>query len=490
MLTRLIYTLMVLWLTAVACATPTTPEAIIETAVPPTHTPQPTATTAPTATPEPTATPTAEEQANQLLLADGRFTTLLAELTQEIGRGLSDAEQAQVLALARALWLPGQLDESDWLPDPAGVTLHWWPALDGREGPVFLVGEEAQADSPYAAGAVIFWQGERLLGLTPGGVGYYFEFGRIQQNGWDFDTWVEYDAEGNIVSFVHPETMQYVTRESEDWSIFTLSDLDPQGNRVSSGLYWENDGTLIEITTGPGNVPIAGFLADNPDLRLTQTEQNGQQMVALEDAETLELRYTLNPATMQWSEAQPPEQPTLTERHFNISTPLTFLALNSLGLAWGEYPPGVDRQLADSITLSQIDQAAQTINFPISKGCSSEIGYAEPGYFGSIAVIIGHDSFTREFSWGDTTTYQGFWLLTCGRGINNERIPIIFFAPFHAEPAPGDPPFDPRSENHHLFHNWDQQNGKSTDTRIPINSLRNNPQNYYGRVVVLSRQLK
>jgi hypothetical protein len=90
----------------ISCATPTTPEAIVETAVPPTHTPQPTATTAPTATPEPTATPTAEEQANQLLLNDGRFTTLLAELTQEIGRGLSDAEQEQVLALARALWLP------------------------------------------------------------------------------------------------------------------------------------------------------------------------------------------------------------------------------------------------------------------------------------------------------------------------------------------------------------------------------------------------
>jgi hypothetical protein len=89
-----------------SCTTPTTPEAIAETAVSPTPTPQPTATTAPTVTPEPTPTPAAEEQANQLLLADGRFTTLLAELTQEIGRGLSDVEQEQVLALARALWLP------------------------------------------------------------------------------------------------------------------------------------------------------------------------------------------------------------------------------------------------------------------------------------------------------------------------------------------------------------------------------------------------
>jgi hypothetical protein len=389
--------------------------------------------------------------------------------------------------MARALWLPGQLDASDWLLDPAGVTLHWQPALDGREGPVVRV-VESQPDSPYAAGALIFWQGERLLSLTPGGVGYYFEFGRIQQNDWSFDTWVEYDAEGNIHSLVQPDTGKYITPQSEDWHLYTVSQIDSQGNRVGDELWWANGGEPVQITTGPGNVPIADFLADNPDLRLTQTEQNGQRMVALEDAQTDELRYTLNPATMQWSEVQPPDQPALTERYFNISTPLTFLALNSLGLAWGEYPPGVDRQLADSITLRQIDLAAQSINFPISKGCSSEIGYAEPGYFGSIAVIIGHDSFTREFSWGDTTTYQGFWLLTCGRGINNERIPIIFFAPFHAEPAPGDPPFDPRSENHHLFHNWDQQNGKSTDTRIPINSLRNNPQNYYGRVVVLSRQ--
>jgi hypothetical protein len=261
MLTRWLCALsVVLWLTAVACATPTTPEAIIETAVPPTHTPQPTTTTAPTITPEPTATPTAEEQANQLLLADGRFTTLLDELTQEIGRGLSDAEREQVMALARALWLPGQLDASDWLLDPAGVTLHWQPALNGREGPVVRV-VEAQPDSPYAAGAVIFWQGERLLSLTPGGVGYYFEFGRIQQNGWDIDTWIEYDAQGNIVSFVHPETGKYITPHSEDWHLYTVSQIDSQGNRVGDEFWWANGGEQVRITTGPGNVPIADSMS-------------------------------------------------------------------------------------------------------------------------------------------------------------------------------------------------------------------------------------
>jgi hypothetical protein len=284
----------------ISCTQPAIPEPTTTPAIAPTALP----TTAPD--PTPTPAPTVQEQANQLLLNDGRFTTLLDDLTQEIGRNLSDAEQAQVLALARALWLPSQLDESDWLPDPAGMTLHWRPALNGREGPVLRV-VEAQPDSPYAAGALIFWQGERLLSLTPGGVGYFFEFGRIHQNGWDFDTWIEYDAEGNIASFVHPDTMQYVTPESEDWTIFTLSDLDDQGNRVNSGLYWQNSGTPTEITTGPGNVPIADYLAGNPDLQLTQTEQNGQRLVALIDAQTGSLRYTLTVGpdgeTVEWEQA-------------------------------------------------------------------------------------------------------------------------------------------------------------------------------------------
>jgi hypothetical protein len=287
-----VYLLILISCTQPTTSEPTTPPTIAPTALP-TAAPDPT----------PTPTPTAEEQANQRILNDGRFTTLLDNLTQEIGRDLSDAEQAQVLALARALWLPGQLDESDWLPDPAGATLHWRPALVGREGPVLLV-EETQPDSPYAAGALIFWQGERLLSLTPGGVDYYFEFGRIQQNDWNFDTWIEYDAEGNIASFVHPDTVQYVTPESEDWRIFTLSDLDDQGNRVNSGLYWENGGTPIEITTGPGNVPITDYLAANPNLQLTQTEQDSQLMVALIDAESGSLHYTLNPDNMQWQEAR------------------------------------------------------------------------------------------------------------------------------------------------------------------------------------------
>ena len=230
---RTIYFLLVL-LTLVACSQPTT-LATLEPTTPPTIAPaiaataQPTTAPTPTPTLDPTPTPTYSQQANQLLLANGRFTTLLDELTQEIGRGLSDTEQEQVLALARALWLPAaaadlpnHLDESDWLPDPAGVTLHWRPALDGREGLVLLVAD-AQPDSPYAAGAVIFWQAEGLLSLTPGGAGYYFEFGRVQQNNWDFETWIEYDADGNLYSFVHPETGQDVTPQG-DGTVFIISD--------------------------------------------------------------------------------------------------------------------------------------------------------------------------------------------------------------------------------------------------------------------------
>jgi hypothetical protein len=398
-----------------SCATPTTPEAIVETAVPPTLTPQPTATTAPTATPQPTPTPTAEEQANQRLLADGRFTTLLDELTQEIGRDLSDAEQAQVLAMARALWLPDRLDESDWLPNPSGVTLHWRPTLDGREGPVVLV-TETQPDSPYAAGAVIFWQGERLLSLTPGGVGYYFEFGRIQQNGWNFDTWVEYDAEGNIVSFVHLETMQYVTRESDDWSIFTLSDLDPQGNRVGDEFWWTNGGEPVRIDTGPGNVPIADYLADNPVLRLTQTEQNGQRMVALEDAETQELRYTLNPTTMQWYEVEPPEQPALAERQFYSDSPIVFTE-DRRGIVRGILPDGVSPE--NLLTMEELDELAQAINFTPTYGCSAD--YEPDGRLHTLAVVVGHGTARIDYP-GFYNTYEGYWLQTCGVGPDGQLV--------------------------------------------------------------------
>jgi hypothetical protein len=306
MLTRLIYSLMVLVLTAAACATPTTPEAIVETAVPPTHTPQPTATTAPTVTPQPTPTPTAEEQANQLLLADGRFTTLLAELTQEIGRGLSHAEQAQVLALARALWLPGQLDESDWLPDPAGVTLHWRPALDGREGPVVRV-VEAQPDSPYAVGAVIFWQAERLLTLTPTQPGFNIEYAAINKNGRSLSTWIETDANGELIRFVDntspPDSPTYLKwvvpqdlGEDGSFSLFIVQDTDPN-NGSAQEFWWTNGGEPIQITTAPDGRTLTDYLAANPGHTLS--EQDGQ--LVLTDGDTI--LFTLKPDTNSWEQA-------------------------------------------------------------------------------------------------------------------------------------------------------------------------------------------
>jgi hypothetical protein len=285
-----------------SCATPTIPEAIVETAVPSTPTPQPTTTTAPTITPEPTPTPTADEQANQRLLNNGRFTTLLDDLTQEIGRGLSDAEQAQVLALARALWLPGQRDESDWLPDPAGVTLHWRPALDGREGPVVRV-VEAQPDSPYAAGALIFWQGERLLTLTPTQPGYYFDRGQINTNGWNFNAWIEYDAEGNVVRFVHPETGKYITPLSEDWHLYTVSQIDSQGNRVNDEFWWDNNGESILISSVPPDADDGQSLEDYLATKSKSIQAmtiDGQEYLVIIDAAGLQTEHRYNHDTDEW----------------------------------------------------------------------------------------------------------------------------------------------------------------------------------------------
>jgi hypothetical protein len=272
-------------------------------------TPQPTATTstgsvqatAPTATPEPTPTPTAAEQANQLLLNNGRFTTLLDDLTQEIGRDLSDAEQAQVLALARALWLPDQLDASDWLPDPAGVTLHWRPALDGREGPVVRV-VEAQPDSPYAAGAVIFWQAERLLTLTPSQPGSNIEYTTVHKNGQSFSTWVETDTNGQLIRFVDntspPDSHTYLKwvnpqdlREDGRFSIFMIQDTDPN-NGDSEEFWWTN-----------GGEPIAEYLAANPGHTLS--ERDGQ--LVLTDGDTILFTLT-NATTGEWEQAVNPAE--------------------------------------------------------------------------------------------------------------------------------------------------------------------------------------
>jgi hypothetical protein len=270
----------------VSCTQPTTPEPTTLPTVVPTSAP----TTAPD--PTPTPTPTAEEQANQLLLNDGRFTTLLDELTQEIGRGLSDAEQAQVLALARALWLPGQLDDSDWLPDPAGVTLHWRPALDGREGPVVRV-VEAQPDSLYAAGAVIFWQGERLLTLTPSQPGANIEYTTVHKNSQSFSTWVETDVNGQLIRFVdntNPGSDTYFKwvnpqdlREDGSFSIFTIEDTDPT-NGSAQEFWWTNGGEPVNVSERwPGGAQaLEQLLGDRRTFDLYQfTDTNGQELIGV-----------------------------------------------------------------------------------------------------------------------------------------------------------------------------------------------------------------
>ena len=297
-----------------SCTTPTTPEATA-TAVPPTPTSQPTTTTAPTATPEPTATPTAEEQANQRLLNDGRFTTLLDELTQEIGRDLSDDEQAQVLALARALWLPGQTDASDWLPDPAGVTLHWRPALDGREGPVLRV-VATQPDSPYAAGVLIFWQAERLLTLTPSQPGFNIEYTTVHKNGQSFSTWVETDANGELIRFVdntNPGSDTYFKwvnpqdlREDGSFSIFTIQDTDPN-NGDAPEFWWTNGGELVRIATYHDGRPMQDVLNDpsfQNTMEFVTVTVDGREYLATALTTPPRTDYYYNPDTETWIEYQ------------------------------------------------------------------------------------------------------------------------------------------------------------------------------------------
>jgi hypothetical protein len=311
---RTIYLLLLL-LILVACTTPTTSEAIVETAVPPNPTPQPTATTstgsvqatAPTATPEATPTPTAAEQANQLLLNNGRFTTLLDNLTQEIGRDLSDAEQAQVLALARALWLPDQLDASDWLPDPTGVTLHWRPALDGREGPVVRV-VEAQPDSPYAAGAVIFWQAERLLTLTPGQTGHNIEFIPITKNGESFSAWGERDPEGQVIRFVDPQPdsphfLKWVSPQdlSEDgsFSIFLVQEIDQSGQTNGDEFWWTNSGEEVRIDAAPDGRDLMDY-TQTANRSLDSRTIDGQEYLVIIDAAGINTEHRYHHDTGEW----------------------------------------------------------------------------------------------------------------------------------------------------------------------------------------------
>jgi hypothetical protein len=226
-------------------------------------------------------------------------------LTQEIGRDLSDDEQAQVLALARALWLPGQLDESDWLPDPAGVTLHWRPALDGREGPVLRV-VETQPDSPYAAGALIFWQGERLLTLTPSQPGFNIMYDQ------GASTWVETDTNGQLIRFVDntspPDSHTYLKwvipqdlGEDGRFSIFMIQDTDPNnGDARNSG--GPTAASRCKSPPPSGNVPIADYLTANPNHTLSEID--GQ--LAITDGDTI--LFALNPETMEWEQAANPAE--------------------------------------------------------------------------------------------------------------------------------------------------------------------------------------
>jgi hypothetical protein len=301
MLTRLIYVLLACWFafTAVACATP--PE-ITETAVPPTTTSLPaTFTPIPTSTPEPTATPTLT--ADQL--RDERATAVLTTLP-----GYDPAQHDALLPLARALW--GDED----VIDPADVTI--------------VVGETAvqvTSDAAYPSGTLFVWNANshpQPLILT-GQENSAISRGEVAFGAASLNTWVRYDADGNVLEFVDPVGNWISPLDIQTdgrFSFFTQERILADGSRENTNtVWWANGGQPAEIPNGPDGTPMGNFLDTNPGLQLTQTEgPNGQHLVALIDTDTQELRYTLDEGG-NWTLV---EQAPLTVREFYSDVPFYF----------------------------------------------------------------------------------------------------------------------------------------------------------------------
>ena len=100
----------------------------------------------------------------------------------------------------------------------------------------------------------------------------------MQQNNWDFETWIEYDANDNLHSFVHPETGKYVTPQSQDWSVYMLSDLGPDGRPINGEFKWTNGGKSATITHTPDGKPISE-LSDIYEMQTVNYQ--GEQVLAI-----------------------------------------------------------------------------------------------------------------------------------------------------------------------------------------------------------------
>lgn len=268
MLIRLIYALIVLLLTAVACTT-TTPTAL----------PEPTATAETlTGTPAPISTPTP----TALELRNARATAVLTSLP-----GYDPAYHDALLPLARQLW------GDDYLIDPADVTL----APGGT-----AVQVNTGADGIYPPGALLIWAGEAALALRPAGPGHLIQPGQATLHDQTFETWVEYDENGRLVRFLQPGAAHWVAPlevgEDGRYNLYATQPVDSDDQTGAEAIWWVSGDQPVELITAPNGDPLAGYLAANTDLQLTESEINGRRFVALRDGNGSVLHIL--DAKMQW----------------------------------------------------------------------------------------------------------------------------------------------------------------------------------------------
>jgi hypothetical protein len=337
------------------------------------------------------------------------------------------------------------------------------------------------AGAAYPHGTLFVWTGEEALLLLPAAPEHAIERAEATLNGQTLLVWGEYDENGRLLRFADTESRHWITpldlTEAGDYSLFVTQPIAPDGQSGDGAIWWGNGGQPVEITTSPETgQSLTGFLAANTDLQLTQTEgDNDQHVAALVDAETQELRYTLD-ASGNWTLV---EQAPLTAREYYSDVPFVFLPDDFRGIARGELPAGVERILS----MQELDELAHSINFTPEYGCSTHFG--SDGRYRIFAVIIGHDTVKTDFGFA-ITNYEGFWLQTCGVGPNGELVPVIFFANYKGTVTEKGVTTEMDERGRVNFNTWNRATGQVDTTRVHSPTyLNRNAADLIGRPVVI-----
>ncbi len=295
MFTRLIYALsVVLLLTAVACASPTTPTSPeptatavteqTEMAVPPTVTAEP--------TPEPTATPTALE------LSNARATAVLTTLP-----GYDPDFHDALLPLARHLW-GGEAA----LIDPALVALMSAPAHDLNPAGSLAV-QVVDEGGDYPAGTLFIWavaadEGEMLV-LRPLYPDHLLALEATTLNNRPSHTWLEYDENGRLHRYLDPDSRRWIApldlAEDGRFAFFTAQEIEPDGRAGSEQFWWANDGELIPIAFAPNGADFLEYIrALNKSFDARTID--GQAYLVIIDAAGVNTEHRYNQDTGAWEE--------------------------------------------------------------------------------------------------------------------------------------------------------------------------------------------